>query len=74
MGKEGVAELASVAGKPLVGGPRVRYRYHQEERTQQQEAESMAQGEAGKFGGASDIEIRIFEVKMNDHEELSEDF
>lgn len=31
-------------------------------------------GEAGKFGGASDIKIRIFEVKMNGHEELLEDF
>lgn len=41
---------------------------------QLQEAESMTQGEAGKFGGASDIKIRIFEVKMNGHEELLEDF
>ena len=41
---------------------------------QLREAESVTQGQAGKFGGASDIGIRIFEVKMNGHEELSEDF
>lgn len=72
------AQLFLLIGKPLVWGNiqwiMERLRYNQKVANAAAVTREYNHGEAGSFGGTLNTKIVIFEVKINDDEEILEDF